>query len=154
MPNYISFMYISGHWNFQYCWLQTCHLQKGCWWRILLSRLGDCTRVVHNGYFFITYSTTSCLQHLSSKSRCILECKYVLECNPYCDHDCNNCLLKFCIVIKYYFQKLVLSFKSTIQHCPCGCDVGLDENYEAHANSQFSLIGECSTQDMKMKTDI
>ena len=53
-----------------------------------------------------------------------------------------------------YFQKCVLSFKSKINHCPCGCEVGLDENYEAHANSQFSLIGECQPQEINIKTDI
>lgn len=51
------------------------------------------------------------------------------------------------------WNKFLVSFKSTIQHCPCGCEVGLDENFEAHANSRFSLIGECQPQDMKMKSE-
>ena len=53
-----------------------------------------------------------------------------------------------------YFQKFVLSLKSTIECCPCGCEVGLDENFEAHTDSRFSLIGECGTEDIKMKVEL
>jgi solute carrier family 6 GABA transporter-like protein 6/8/11/12/13 len=52
------------------------------------------------------------------------------------------------------WNKFILSLKSKIERCPCGCEVGLDENYEAHSNSRFSLIGECGTEDIKMKADL
>jgi len=51
-------------------------------------------------------------------------------------------------------NKFVLSLKSTIERCPCGCEVGLDENFEAHTDSRFSLIGECGTEEMKMKNEV
>ena len=44
-------------------------------------------------------------------------------------------------------QKLWNSCHTTITHCPCGCETGLDDKFEAHGNSQFSLIGECTQKD-------
>ena len=41
-------------------------------------------------------------------------------------------------------QKFRVACQSTITLCPCGCETGLDDNYQAHGNSQFSLIGDCS----------
>ena len=51
-----------------------------------------------------------------------------------------------------HLQKFLLSFKTTIQQCPCGCEVVLDENYQAHTNSQFSLISGCRSEDIGFNT--
>jgi len=42
------------------------------------------------------------------------------------------------------WNKFRVACQSTITLCPCGCETGLDDNYQAHGNSQFSLIGDCS----------
>merc|ERR1712212_758000 len=40
----------------------------------------------------------------------------------------------------YLIERLKTTLQTTIVECPCGCESGLDENHEAHANSTLSLI--------------
>ena len=43
------------------------------------------------------------------------------------------------LIWKNLLQKFKKSLQTTIETCPCGCEIGLDENHEAHS-SQLSLI--------------
>jgi len=52
----------------------------------------------------------------------------------------------------YLIEKIKMTLQTTIVECPCGCDSGLDENHEAHANSTLSLIkGGCDKDFEAMK---
>ena len=46
-----------------------------------------------------------------------------------------------------------MSLQTTIDECPCGCESGLDENHEAHANSTLSLIKGTCDKDFQSKKD-
>lgn len=54
------------------------------------------------------------------------------------------------------WQKFLCACRTTITQCPCGCETGLDDKFEAHGNSQFSLIGECapSTNEKQEKVSL
>ena len=43
----------------------------------------------------------------------------------------------------FFPQKIKVSLSTTIMECPCGCEIGLDDNHEAHSYSVSSLIKGC-----------